>query len=408
MGRKRKEELSEGTRKMVEDFTSKYTVKSQQDLQEAMRDFFGPVLQSFLEAEMDAKLGYEKNQRSTNENSRNGYYPEREVNTNYGAIPVSIPRDRNGEIESDLIPKYSRNINGFDEKIIRMYGKGMSDKQISEEMYELFGCNLTTDMISDITDKIIPEIQEWQKRRLDKVYPIVFIDAIHFSVKDNGQVVKKAAYVVLGVDTEGYKSVLSITIGENESAKMWLSILNDLKNRGLQDILIICSDGLTGIKEAISTAYPKAEHQRCIVHQIRNSLKYVKDEHKKELVTDLKGIYTAPTAEQGYEVLIELEEKWGKKYPTAINSWINNWDSLSTFFKFSPELRKVMYTTNAIESLNSCYRRINKNRVVFPTNMALLKSMYLATQGIEKKWTMRYKDWDLVLSQLKIAYPERI
>lgn len=408
MEKRKRKELPEGTRKMVEDFTSKYTVKSQQDLQEAMRDFFGPVLQSFLEAEMDAKLGYSKNERTNSENSRNGYYPEREVNTNYGAIPVSVPRDRNGEIESDLIPKYSRNINGFDEKIIKMYGRGMSDKQISEEMYELFGCNLTTDMISDITDKIIPEIQEWQKRKLDKTYPIVFIDAIHFSVKDNGQVVKKAAYVVLGVDAEGYKSVLSITIGENESAKMWLSILNDLRNRGIQDILIVCSDGLTGIKEAISTAYPKAEHQRCIVHQIRNSLKYVKDEHKKELVKDLKGIYTAPTAEQGYEVLIEVEEKWGKKYPTSINSWINNWDSISTFFKFSPELRKVMYTTNAIESLNSSYRRINKNRVVFPTNMALLKTMYLATQGIEKKWTMRYKDWDLVLSQLRIAYPERI
>lgn len=394
--------------KLAEEIVKKYDAKTGKDLNQIMRDFMGPIIQKILEAEMESKIGYQKNERSDTDNYRNGYYPERTINTDYGQMDVRVPRDRNNEIESDLLPKYSRNINGFEDKVIKMYGLGMSDKQIQEEIDELFGCKLSTDMISDITDKIIPEIQDWQKRKLDKIYPIVFIDAIHFSVKDNGQVVKKAAYVILGVDIEGMKHVLSIVVGENESAKMWLSVLNDLKNRGVQDILILCSDGLTGIKEAISTAYPKTEYQRCIVHQIRNSLKYVKHENKKELARDLKRVYTSSTAEQGYEVLLELEEKWGKKYPNAIRSWQDNWDSLSTFFQYSQELRTVMYTTNAIESLNSSYRRANRNRVVFPTSMSLLKTLYLATKNIEKKWTVRHKDWDIIISQLRILYAERI
>ena len=394
--------------KLAEEIVKKYDAKTGKDLNQIMRDFMGPIIQKMLEAEMESKIGYQKNERSEVNNYRNGYYPERTINTDYGQMDVRVPRDRNNEIESDLLPKYSRNINGFEEKVIKMYSLGMSDKQIQEQIDELFGCKLSTDMISDITDKIIPEIQDWQKRKLDKIYPIIFIDAIHFSVKDHGQVVKKAAYIILGVDMEGMKHVLSIVVGENESAKMWLSVLNDLKNRGVQEILILCSDGLTGIKEAISTAYPKAEYQRCIVHQIRNSLKYVKHDSKKELARDLKRVYTSSTAEQGYEILLELEEKWSKKYPNAIRSWQDNWDSLSTFFQYSQELRKVMYTTNAIESLNSSYRRANRNRVVFPTNTALLKTLFLATKNIEKKWTVRYKDWDIILSQLKIMYPERI
>lgn len=404
--RKKHEQTEE--ERLAEEIVKKYDAKTGKDLNQIMRDFMGPIIQKMLEAEMEAKIGYQKSERSNIDNYRNGYYPERTINTDYGQMDVKVPRDRNNEIESDLLPKYSRNINGFEEKVIKMYGLGMSDKQIQEQIDELFGCKLSADMISDITDKIIPEIQDWQKRKLDKTYPVVFIDAIHFSVKDNGQVVKKAAYIVLGVDMEGIKQVLSIIVGENESAKMWLSILNDLKNRGIQDILILCSDGLTGIKEAINTAYPKAEYQRCIVHQIRNSLKYVKHDNKKELARDLKRVYTSSTAEQGYEVLLELEDKWGKKYPNAIKSWQDNWDSLSTFFQYSQELRRVMYTTNAIESLNSSYRRANRNRVVFPTNMALLKTLYLATKNIEKKWTVRHKDWDIILSQLSIMYPERI
>ena len=253
---------------------------------------------------MEAKIGYPKNERTENNNSRNGYYPERTVNTTYGEIPVKIPRDRAGEIESDLIPKYNRSIKGFEEKVIAMYALGMTESEISEQIFELFGCKLTDDMISDITDKILPDIQDWQKRKLDKVYPIIFIDATHFNVRDNGTVVKKAAYIVLGINEEGIKDVLSITIGENESAKVWMNILNDLKNRGLHDILILCADGLTGIKDAISAVYPRTEYQRCIVHQIRNSLKFVPYKDRKKLANDMKDIYSASSEELGYKALL--------------------------------------------------------------------------------------------------------
>lgn len=383
-------------------------IKSMQDMYDAWRNFFGPAFQKLLDAEMEAKLGYKKNERTENENSRNGYYPERNVNTEFGEISVKVPRDRNGEYESNLVPKYSRNVSGFDEKVISMYALGLSDKDIQEQINDIFGCTLSPDMISDITDKIIPEIQEWQKRRLDNVYPVVFIDATHFNVRDNGQIVKKAAYVVLAVDKDGYKKVLNITIGENESAKYWMSVLNDLKNRGLQDILILCADGLTGLKDAISAIYPNTEYQRCIVHQIRNSLKYVPYKDRKEVANDLKTVYKAPTEEIGYTNLLEVHEKWKSKYPGSTQSWIDNWSILSVFFKFSEQIRKIMYTTNAIESLNSTYKRINRNRNVFPTNTSLLKVLYLATLKAEKKWTFRADNWDLIISQLKIAYENRI
>lgn len=263
-------------------------------------------------------------------------------------------------------------------------------------------------MISDITDKIIPEIQEWQKRKLESVYPIVFIDATHFHVRDNGQIVKKAAYVVLGIDKDGMKKVLTITIGENESAKYWMTVLNELKNRGVQDILVLCADGLTGLKDAISAIYPKAEYQRCIVHQIRNSLKYVPYTDRKELANDLKTVYKASTEELRYTNLLELEEKWKHKYPGAIQSWIDNWDVLSVFFKFSAEIRKIMYTTNAIESLNRSYRKYTKTKGVFTSDNSLMKCLFLATKNVEKKWTTRYLNSDMIYNELNILYPERL
>lgn len=406
-----KRKIEEEKNELVEEFfrqNNPKNIKSMDDMYIAWRNFFGPAFQKMLDAEMDAKLGYSKNERSDVENYRNGYYPERTVSTEMGDIPVKVPRDRNGEIESELVPKYSRTVNGFDEKIIAMYALGLSDKDIQEQIKDIFGCNISPDMISDITDKIIPDIQEWQKRRLEKVYPIIFIDATHFHVKDNGQIVKKAAYVVLGIDEDGMKNVLTITVGENESAKYWMSVLNELKNRGVQDILILCADGLTGLKEAISAIYPKTEYQRCIVHQIRNSLKYVSYIDRKELAQDLKSVYQATTSEIGYENLLELEEKWKNKYPGAIQSWLDNWEVLSVFFKFSAEIRKVMYTTNAIESLNSTYKRLNRNRKVFPTDMSLLKALYLSTMRAEKKWSVRTPNWDICLSQFKIMYEGRI
>lgn len=406
-----KRKIEEEKNELVEEFfrqNDPKNIKSMDDMYTAWKNFFGPAFQKMLDAEMEAKLGYSKNERTDVENYRNGYYPERTVSTEMGDIPVKVPRDRNGEIESDLVPKYSRTVNGFDEKIIAMYALGLSDKDIQEQVKDIFGCNISPDMISDITDKIIPDIQEWQKRRLEKVYPIIFIDATHFHVKDNGQIVKKAAYVVLGIDEDGMKNVLTITVGENESAKYWMSVLNELKNRGVQDILILCADGLTGLKEAISAIYPKTEYQRCIVHQIRNSLKYVPYTDRKELAHDLKRVYQASNSETGYENLLELEEKWKNKYPGAIQSWLDNWDVLSVFFKFSAEIRKVMYTTNAIESLNSTYKRLNRNRKVFPTDMSLLKALYLSTMKAEKKWSVRTPNWDICLSQFRIMYEGRI
>lgn len=406
-----KRKIEEEKNELVEEFfrqNDPKNIKSMDDMYTAWKNFFGPAFQKMLDAEMEAKLGYSKNERTDVENYRNGYYPERTVSTEMGDIPVKVPRDRNGEIESDLVPKYSRAVNGFDEKIIAMYALGLSDKDIQEQVKDIFGCNISPDMISDITDKIIPDIQEWQKRKLEKVYPIIFIDATHFHVKDNGQIVKKAAYVVLGIDEDGMKNVLTITVGENESAKYWMSVLNELKNRGVQDILILCADGLTGLKEAISAIYPKTEYQRCIVHQIRNSLKYVPYTDRKELAHDLKSVYQASNSETGYENLLELEEKWKNKYPGAIQSWLDNWDVLSVFFKFSAEIRKVMYTTNAIESLNSTYKRLNRNRKVFPTDMSLLKALYLSTMKAEKKWSVRTPNWDICLSQFRIMYEGRI
>ena len=405
--RKKEEEKNE----LVEEFfrqNDPKNIKSMDDMYTAWKNFFAPAFQKMLDAEMDTKLGYSKNERSDVENYRNGYYPERTVSTEMGDIPIKVPRDRNGDIESDLVPKYSRTVNGFDEKIIAMYALGLSDKDIQEQVKDLFGCNISPDMISDITDKIIPDIQEWQKRRLDKVYPIIFIDATHFHVRDNGQIVKKAAYIVLGIDEDGMKSVLTITVGENESAKYWMTVLNEIKNRGVQDILVLCADGLTGLKDAISAIYPNTEYQRCVVHQIRNSMKYVPYTDRKEVARDLKTIYQAATDEKGYENLLEVEEKWGLKYPGMIKSWKENWDLLSVFYKFSPEIRKIMYTTNVIESLNSTYKRINRNRKVFPTNMSLLKVLYLSTLKAEEKWSVRVQNWDICLSQFRIMYEGRI
>ena len=263
-------------------------------------------------------------------------------------------------------------------------------------------------MVSDITDKLLPQIEEWQKRPLCDVYPIVFIDAVHFSVRDVRLVKKLAAYVVLGINRDGLKEVLGIYIGENESSKYWLGVLNELKNRGVKDILILCADGLIGIKEAIAAAFPETEYQRCIVHQVRNTLRYVAEKDKKEFAKDLKSIYHAPNEEIGYQNMLEVSEKWERLYPNAMKSWSQNWDVLTPMFKFSSEVRKVIYTTNALESLNSTYRRLNRARSVFPSDTALLKALYLATYEATKKWTMPLRNWGKVHGELSIMYPERL
>ena len=308
-------------------------------------------------------------------------------------------------------PKAIKKIAGgvdIEQKIISLYAKGMTTRQISETIEDIYGFEVSDGMVSDITDRLLPQIEDWQKRPLDEVYPIVFIDAVHFSVRDNGQIRKLAAYVILAVSMTGHKEVLSIHIGENESAKYWLGVLNELKNRGVKDILVICADGLTGMKEAVSAAFPQTELQRCIVHQVRNTLKYVGEKNKKEFANDLKTIYHAPSEDAALEALDRVTEKWEDDYPNAMKSWYKNWDVISPIFKFSSDVRKVIYTTNAIESLNSGYRRLNKQRSVFPSDTALLKALYLATHEIAKKWTIPLRNWGKVLGELEIMYPDRL
>lgn len=293
-------------------------------------------------------------------------------------------------------------------KKIATYGRGLSDNQISDMIEDIYGFELSKSMISDVTDIILPRIEEWRTRPLADVYAIVFIDAIYFSVREDGVVKKLAAYVVMGITESGMKDVLAIEIGENESSKFWLSVLNSIQNRGVKDILILCSDGLHGLKEAINTAFPNTEHQRCIVHMIKNTLKHVANKHMKEFAKDLRSIYTTPNEETALKNLDDTGKKWNDQYPGAMDRLENNWDVISPIFKFSSEVRKAFYTTNIIESLNSSYRRINKNRSVFPSSQALMKSLYLATTEITKKWTTVIRNWGRIRGELYIMFPGRL
>ena len=299
-------------------------------------------------------------------------------------------------------------MSGIEDKIISLYGRGLTTREINEQIQDLYGIEVSATMVSNITDQVIPEIKEWQERPLDETYPFVFIDAVHFSVRVDNRIVKKAAYIVLGINSEGIKEVLGIWIGESESSKYWLGVLNELKQRGIKDILIMCSDNLTGIKEAINTAFPNTIQQRCIVHMIRNSVKYVNYKDLKEFTSDLKRIYTSSTEEKAYEQLQEIKNKWSDKYSTSFKIWEENWDAICPFFQFSEPIRKIMYTTNTIESLNRQFRKYTKTKSVFPTDMSLLKCLYLSTKNISKKWDQAYRNWGPILSELSIMFDNRI
>ena len=396
-------------KELIKEIVRKGNFKSATDIQEALKDLMKKFIQESLEAELNNQLGYEKYEKKENcDNSRNGY-SKKKVKSSFGEIELDIPRDRNSEFEPKIVPKYSRDISNLEEKVISMYGLGMSTRDINKHIQEIYGVDVSAEMVSKITDKIIPLIEEWQNRPLEEVYYFTFLDAIHFHVKEDKAIVKKAAYIVLGVNSEGKKDVLGIYIGGNESAKFWLSVLNDLRNRGVKDILIASVDGLTGFSEAIKTVFPYADIQRCIIHQIRYTLSFVSYKEKKEFAKDLKEIYTAPNEETGFSALEELKEKWSKKYPYALKSWENNWSELRTFFKFSPEIRRIMYTTNAIENLNRIYRKVTKTRSSFSTDMSLMKLLYLSTINLTEKWKTGYaKDWAMIKGQLAIEYEERL
>ena len=407
MARRKREPMSEGKKNIIGMLFEEYDIKSAKDIEDALKDLLGGTIQEMLESEMDEHLGYKEYERSDNPDSRNGKKTKK-VRSNFGETEIEVPQDRDGSFEPKVVKKRQKDISGIEQKIISLYAKGMTTRQISETIEDIYGFEVSDGMVSDITDRLLPQIEDWQNRPLDEVYPIVFIDAVHFSVRDNGQIRKLAAYVILAVSITGHKEVLSIHIGENESAKYWLGVLNELKNRGVKDILVICADGLTGMKEAVSAAFPHTELQRCIVHQVRNTLKYVGEKNKKEFANDLKTIYHAPSEDAALEALDRVSEKWEDDYPNAMKSWYKNWDVISPIFKFSSNVRKIIYTTNAIESLNSGYRRLNKQRSVFPSDTALLKALYLATHEIAKKWTMPLRNWGKVLGELEIMYPDRL
>ena len=404
----RKERMSPERKEFIQQFLAQNDIKSAHDIEIALRDMMKETLQTMLENELTTQLGYDKYEYSDDEktNYRNGY-SKKTVHSSNGDIQLNIPRDRNGEFEPVIVEKSSKDISNIEEKIIRMYARGISNREIYNQMQELYGVKISPDMVTAITDKIIPNIKEWQKRPLDEVYPVVFVDATYFYVRNEGIVGKKAVYVILGINSDGYKDVLGFYVGESESAKYWLNILNELKSRGLKDILILCADGLKGLPEAISTAYPNTEFQRCIVHMIRNTMAYVSYKDRKELAADLKTIYKANTAEEGYENLLELREKWIQRN-VNLDNWINNWDNVATFFKYGQELRKIIYTTNSIESLNNSYKRINKGRPTFPSVQSLEKSVYLATEIITEKWTQPYHNWGVIINELRIFFEGRI
>ena len=392
---------------LIKQLVSEYGVESIADIQNALKDLLGGTIEELLQAEINNHLGYEKYGHGDKENYRNGY-KEKKVQSNYGDLEIAVPQDRNSTFEPMIVPKREKDISEIENKIIGLYALGMTTRDIAQEIKELYGCEISEGLVSDITDKIIPKIEEWKTRTLDEVYAVIYIDAVHFSVKENGIVGKKAVYITLGVNPEGKKDILSMYIGTNESAKTWLSLFNDLKNRGVKDILVMCADGLTGIKEAIAAAFPKTEYQRCIVHMIRNTTKFVATKDYKELCADLKTIYNAPTEEQAQNNLDIVADKWESKYPKLMNSWYSEWDAITPIFKFSVKVRTVIYTTNAVESVNSRLRSMNKRRSVFPNKVSLEKALYLAIERIVKKWTGAIRDWGQIYGELRIMYEDRI
>ena len=398
--------LNERKRNIISSLLEEYDIETADDIQEALKDLLGGTIKSMLESEMDEHLGYKNYERNDNNNYRNGT-KKKTLRSNYGEFEIDVPQDRQSSFEPEVVKKRQKDISNIDQKIISLYAKGMTTRQIAEQMEEIYGFECSESFISNVTDKIIAEIEDWQKRPLDEVYPIVFIDAVHFSVREDNRIKKLAAYVILGYSKDGMKEILSLEIGENESSRYWLGVLNNLKNRGIKDIMVLCADGLSGIKEAINAAFPETEYQRCIVHQVRNTLKYVAYKDMKPFANDLKGIYLAPDEKTGYEELEKVKSKWEQIYPNVMKSWEVNWDVLSPIFKFSREVRKVIYTTNAIESLNSTYKKLNSQRSVFPSDKALLKSLYLASSEATKKWTQPLRNWGKVYGEFSIMYEGR-
>jgi len=407
MARQRK--LSPERKAFINGLLQHYQPKTSQDVQEMLKDLLGDTLQGMLEAELDTELGYSKYDYSAKEtdNSRNGY-SKKNVVSSMGEISLDIPRDRKGDFEPQIVKKNQTDISNIEDQVLSMYAKGMSTRDISTHLHSVYGVDASAEMISKMTDRILSLAKEWQNRPLDRKYAVVFMDAIHYYVRQDNATVKKAVYIAIGIRLNGSKEVLGMWVGGNESAKYWLSVLTEIKNRGVEDILIVSVDGLTGFGDAIHAVYPQTEIQRCIIHQIRYSTKFISYKDIKPFMADLKEVYQASTEEIALQKLDSLEEKWGNKYPSSIASWRNNWLQISTYFKYPPEIRRIIYTTNSIENFNRQLRKVTKSKTIFPTDDALFKMLYLAMMDITKKWEGKPWNWGQILEQLCIYFEERI
>ena len=407
--RKRSPEENERRAKIRELLLSS-NISSMDDIQDLFKETIAEFMESGLEAELDDELGYGRyDYRNKNtDNSRNGH-SSKTLRTSYGDVEVAVPRDRKGEFEPQLLKKNQTSVSqDIEEKILSMYAKGMTTGDIETHIQDIYGIEVSDTTISRITDKILPIAKEWQQRPLEAVYAVVFLDAIHYHVRSEGQIVKKAVYIALGINLDGKKDVLGMWVGENESAKYWTTVLNGLKNRGVEDIFIACTDNLTGFSAAIGAVFPKTEIQNCIIHQLRNSSKYVSYKDIKELMADLRSVYAAVDEPAALDALDAFSTKWETKYPKISRSWRENWANLSTYFKYPQEVRRLIYTTNSIEGFNRQLRKVTKTRSVFPTDDSLFKMLYLAMVDITKKWTGRQRDWSKIHAQLSIYFAERM
>lgn len=384
-------------------------ISSTDDFNELMKNISKEIIEAIYDGEITSLLGYEKHDYSKKQtdNNRNGY-SKKNVQSKYGNIELNIPRDRKAQYEPEIVKKYQNDITGIEEKIISMYAKGMTDRDISSHIEEIYGHPVSAEKVSYITDKVKEKAIEWQNRVLEEIYTIIYMDALFFKVRTDGKVIKIAVYGIIGITIEGKKDCLGLWLMESEGAKFWLNVLNELKNRGVKDILIFSIDGLTGLSDAIRASFPNSEIQRCIVHQIRNSLKHVPWKDMKKVAKDLKLIYSSATEELALSELDKFKETWNSKYPNIYTSWISHWDELSTFFKYPTEIRKLIYTTNPIESFNKSLRKTTKNRGVFPSNDSLFKLLFLSIQDISKKWSQKIKNWGLIFPQLCIYFKEII
>ncbi len=396
-------------KKLISELIKGHGVKDQEGLQALLRDLTKEIVEVLYDEELTDHLGYEPHEqnRSKDGNNRNGR-GKKTVKSIYGPMDLEPPRDRQGTFDPQVVKKRQKDISGIEDKVISMYAKGMSTRDISDHIHHIYGFELSAESISAMTDKVLERAREWQSRPLEPIYSLVFMDGMVVKMRVDGVVRNMTVYVILGIDIAGNKSCLGLYVGESESSKYWLSVMNELKNRGVEDVLIFSVDNLSGISEAITTAFPRSEIQKCVVHQIRNSLRFVPWKDRKAVARSLKGVYTAATEDLARQDLEAFSKEWGEKYPHIIKSWKKNWSELSTFFKYSKSVRKLMYTTNPIESFHRNIRKVTKNRAIFPTEDALLKLFYLAIQDIERKWTQRIRNWGAIFSELSIFFEERV